>query len=84
MRSLAAGVAAFVLAAACSDVAEDPKQARKRARQTWNGSYQTPGEKVEPHFHLIYGEGEPLSGEFETLALQVWQPLLDHLIESSA
>ncbi|RNC72336.1 MAG: exodeoxyribonuclease V subunit gamma [Desulfuromonadales bacterium] len=59
--------------------ANDPKKAHRAlddARKTWHGSEEYPGEEGDPACRRCFGDGEPLDGDFATVALAVYGALL--------
>jgi exodeoxyribonuclease V gamma subunit len=60
--------------------ARDPKKSFRAltdARSKWYGSEFYPGECRDDHCRRLFGEDEPLDGEFVETALAVWGPLLE-------
>ena len=58
---------------------ESPEGALNKARQKWNGSAFAKGEKPEkedPYHAFCFGEGDPLTEEFESLAEGIFTPIL--------
>ncbi len=47
------------------------------ARTAWEGSPYRRGEGGEESYRLVFGDGDPLDGEFRKLALAVYGPLLE-------
>uniref|UniRef100_C6DYD1 Exodeoxyribonuclease V, gamma subunit n=1 Tax=Geobacter sp. (strain M21) TaxID=443144 RepID=C6DYD1_GEOSM len=59
----------------------DPKKAAKAladALGKWHGSEFYEGEGKDEHCRRFFGDDAPLDEEFAALALQVWEPLLEH------
>ena len=53
------------------------EEAIKAAKASWVGKF---GEQDNPYLKRQYGSENPIeSPEFAQLALELWQPLLDHL-----
>ncbi|OPY64318.1 MAG: RecBCD enzyme subunit RecC [Syntrophorhabdus sp. PtaU1.Bin050] len=50
--------------------------ALKAARAVWEGSDYARGEGADPYLHLCFGHVNPLDAAFETIALDVFRPLI--------
>ena len=58
----------------------DPLQ---KARRIWEGSDFSRGERENLYYQLAFRHADPLDEQFERLAKQVFQPMFEHLGESS-
>jgi len=54
------------------------RDAMKAARREWEGDFNREGECVDTHIKLCFHEIDPLDGEFQRLALEIFEPLLRH------
>jgi exodeoxyribonuclease V gamma subunit len=56
-----------------------PESAIGAARKIWHGSEMERGEKEDPYFMHCFGDRvDPLTESFQTLAQQIWWPILNH------
>ena len=53
----------------------------KKAREKWLGGYHSYGECEDLYFSFRYGDQTPFDQQFEDLALTIFQPLFEHLVE---
>ena len=53
-------------------------EARAKARGTWRGQQQHPGESEDPYFHKCFGPDGQFDDHFSRLAQQVWRPVQEH------
>jgi len=56
---------------------EGEESSLQAARTAWEGSPYRSGEGCEESYRLVFGDGDPLDGEFRKLALSVYGPLLE-------
>ena len=56
---------------------KDPQKALSAALRQWHGGYSHPGEGSDPHLELVFGTENPITPDFEKLAMQVFTPLFD-------
>ena len=52
------------------------KKAKTEALRRWYGGYAQPGEYADPYINLCAETANPFAPEFETLALQVYGPMM--------
>jgi exodeoxyribonuclease V gamma subunit len=50
----------------------------KKAAAKWRGGYDIEGEKEKAENRKLFGQGDPLNGEFIKLAKRIWGPLAEH------
>ncbi|GFO62702.1 exodeoxyribonuclease V subunit gamma [Geomonas paludis] len=65
--------------------AREPKNAAKAlgaAAAAWNGSEYKKGDVKDEYCRRCFGESPPLDEEFQALAREVWDPILDNLVKS--
>jgi exodeoxyribonuclease V gamma subunit len=65
-------------AAAYLDAQAKGRDGMAAARFEWEGNDMKPGEGAEPYYRLAFGDSDPLDGQFETLAREVFAPLAEH------
>jgi exodeoxyribonuclease V gamma subunit len=51
----------------------------EQARRVWEGGRQRDGERVDPYIAQCFGQELPLGEAFESAALTVYRPILEHL-----
>ncbi len=68
-------------AAASRRSRSDPLRA---ARNTWIGNEHSRGERDDPYNHLCFRGADPLDEEFSELALRVFSPFIECVLEESA
>jgi exodeoxyribonuclease V gamma subunit len=61
-----------------------PLEAVKKARAAWHGHPDRPGDAEDAHVQLCFGAQEPLGDDFRSLAVQVFEPLLEHEVHFSS
>ena len=52
------------------------EKALSDARIKWIGNDFSRGEREDPNYNLCFGEIDPLDGEFQRLAIEVFRPIL--------
>jgi len=62
----------------------DPTHALNAASRQWTGSDFARGESEDPYFGLCFGRTDPIDGRFESIASDVFGPLLGHCNERHA
>jgi len=65
-----------------SDILKKQKtayDALRSARNRWRGSDFNRGESEDPYFRRCFGTTDPLDEHFETLSLEIYEPLFLHI-----
>jgi len=68
----------WVYAYSFLEKAAGAKAALAAADRVWTSNVHYRGEGEDPYYRLCFGKGHPLDGEFEELAVAVFEPLLRH------
>ncbi|OQX18575.1 MAG: exodeoxyribonuclease V subunit gamma [Desulfobacteraceae bacterium IS3] len=55
---------------------KSPEDALKSAREKWEGNDWSSGESEDSYFQLCFGKSNPLDAEFQSIATEVFEPLL--------
>lgn len=57
---------------------KDAERARRAAGRTWETDHGR-GEAEDPYFQLCFKDGDPLGEEFQSLAIRIFDPILQHM-----
>ncbi len=55
---------------------DEPEQALEAARKIWEADPFRHGESEDPYYELCFYDSDPLNEEFQSLALQIYRPML--------